>query len=229
MGSCPQAWALRWAGRAGSAFLALVLLGGAPVGAAEVETRDFQVLVDGKVAGNAQMTITKQDEGGFVMSCDTDLRVRVLLVTYTYSYRGREEWKDGRLVRFASTGNDDGKRFDVAAAAEGEKLRIRANNQERTVRGDVWLTSYWKQPEKSLVNQDIAIIDCDTGRELTARVVFVGEEQRTVAGTAQTVHHFRLQGKTVVDLWYDASGRLVRQEWLEDGHKTLLELARLRR
>jgi len=27
------------------------------------------------------------------------------------------------------------------------------------------------------------------------------------------------------DVWYDADGRLVRQEWTEDGHKTVLELA----
>ncbi len=229
MGSCPEAWAHRWAWQAGSAILAVALLGGSPAPAAEVETRDFQVLVDGKLAGTAQMTINKQDEGGYVMSCDTDLRVRVLLVTYTYSYRGREEWKDGRLLRFASTGNDDGKRFDVTAAAEGDKLRLKVNNQERLVRGDAWLSSYWRQPDANLVNQEVAIIDADTGHELTARVVFVAQEQRSVAGTAQSVQHFRLQGKTLVDLWYDASGRLVRQEWLEDGHKTLLELARLRR
>jgi hypothetical protein len=75
----------------------------------------------------------------------------------------------------------------------------------------------------------VAIIDADTGHELNARILMVGQEQRTVAGSNQIVQHLRLQGKTVVDLWYDASGRLVRQEWLEEGHKTVLELARLRR
>jgi hypothetical protein len=229
MGSCRHGWAIRWAGQVSGAVLVVALLGGAPARAAEVETREFLVLVDGKEAGKAQMTINKQDEGSYVMSCDTDVHVRVLLVNYTYSYRGREEWKDGRLVRFASTGSDDGKRFDVAAAAEGEKLRIRANNQERVVRGDVWLSSYWKQPAGALVDTDLTIIDCDTGRELTTHLNFVGEEQRVVGRKNQNVRHFQLKGKTAVELWYDADGRLVRQEWVEEGHNTVLELANLRR
>ena len=37
--------------------------------------------------------------------------------------------------------------------------------------------------------------------------------------------HFRLTSLVPHDVWYDGDGRLVRQEWTEDGHKTVLELA----
>ena len=60
-------------------------------------------------------------------------------------------------------------------------------------------------------------------------VTYVGQEQRTVAGQAMPLQHFRLQTKSVIDLWYDASGRLIHQEWTEEGHRTALELQRLRR
>ena len=61
------------------------------------------------------------------------------------------------------------------------------------------------------------------------KLTFVAVEQRSVAGQMQNVNHFRLLGNNTVDLWYDAGGRLVRQEWTEQGHRTLLELARARR
>jgi hypothetical protein len=42
------------------------------------------------------------------------------------------------------------------------------------------------------------------------------------------MNHYKLTGKVNVDLWYDGSDRLVRQEWVESGHKTVLELVRVR-
>jgi len=176
------------------------------------------------------MTFHRADDGTTTMSADTDVRVQpVPFITYRYSYRGREVWKDGRLQRFDSTCNDDNKRYTVAAVAENETLRVRVNNQEKIVRGDIWLTSYWNKPDAKLHDQTIQLIDADNGRDLSAQVLYVGVEQRTVAGQMLPVHHYRLTGKVNVDLWYDGSNRLVRQEFIEQGHRTLIELARVRR
>ena len=43
------------------------------------------------------------------------------------------------------------------------------------------------------------------------------------------LNHYRITGKVNVDLWYDGSERLVRQEWIEQGHKTIVELRGVRR
>jgi hypothetical protein len=199
----------------------------------EVETRDFTVLVEGKPAGDVHMTIYKQEDGSIILNCDLDVKVTIkigpLTKNYTYSYRDREVWKGGRVQRFDSTCNDDGKRFDVNAVAEGDKLRLRVNTEERLVRGDVWLSSYWAMPDKAKINQTVPIIDADTGRDLSAKVSFVGVEQRTVAGQPQKVNHFRLTGGVQMDLWYDVTGRLVAQDWVEDGRRMQVELNRLRR
>lgn len=32
-----------------------------------------------------------------------------------------------------------------------------------------------------------------------------------------------------MDLWYDDAQRLVREEWVEQGHRTVVELTRVRR
>ncbi len=209
----------------------LALLAPAWAAAADIETRDFRVSVDGKHGGDAHMTIHRQDDGTVSMQCDTDIALSFFggLKKYTYKYRGKEVWKDGRLQRLDSTCNDDGKLFAVTAVIEGAGLRVRVNNAERIARGDVWLTSYWCLPDKKLRDGVIALIDSDTGRDLEGRLTFVGAEQRGVAGQSVTLNHYRLVGKVNVDLWYDGSERLVRQEWLEEGHRTVLELTHIRR
>jgi hypothetical protein len=211
----------------------LALSAGKSLAAPEVETRDFNVLIDGKASGDVHMTINKQEDGSVIMTCDTDIKfvykIGLLSKTYTYSYRGREVWKSGRVARFDSNCSDDGKRFAIAAAASGEKLHVRVNSDEKTIRGDVWLSSYWAMPENDQIGKTIAILDADNGEELSAKLQFLGVETRSVAGQSQKVNHFRLHGKTQLDLWYDVSGRLIAEDWVEEGHRTQVELNRLRR
>jgi hypothetical protein len=207
-----------------------VLTPGDATAAPEVETRDFSVFVDGKPSGDVHMTINKQDDGSVIVNCDTDIKVVVLIKQYIYSYRGREVWKDGRIFRFDSNCTDDGKRFAVAGVADGDKLRVRVNGEEKITRGDVWLSSYWAMPENSRINQAVPIIDADTGVEFSAKIEFLGVESRKVAGQQQKVNHFRLSGGLQRELWFDVTGRLVAEEWLEEGkYRTQVELNRLRR
>ena len=115
------------------------------------------------------------------------------------------------------------------AAAEEKGIRIKVNNQERLVSSDVWLTSYWNRPDNKVVNQTVPLLDADTGRDLEAKVGYIGQEEIAISGQNQTLMHYKLTGKVQVDLWYDGAGRLARQEWIEDGHKTLLELTKIRK
>jgi Family of unknown function (DUF6134) len=214
-----------WLLVAGCARLAPV----ATAAAADIESRDFGVTVDGKNAGTVRMSFNKADDGTTTMSCETDIAVRIWLVKYTYTLRSKEVWKNGRVQRLDSTCNDDGKTFTVSAAAQGDSLRVTVNGQEKTAHADVWLTSYWSQPDAKLHDKNISILDVDTAKDLDGTVRFVGKEQRSVAGAAQEVSHYRLTGGVSADLWYDASGRLVRHDFVEQGHRTILELARVRR
>jgi hypothetical protein len=209
--------------------VAVLALAGARARAADIETRDFVVFVGGKSAGEAHMTIHRQDDGSVTMRCDTDINVNKLIGKYKFIYRGVEVWKDRRLVRFDSQTDDNGTRYIVSAAAEADGLRLRVNNVERKARADVWLTSYWSLPDPKLREGPVAILDADNGRDLDAKLAYVATEKRTVAGQEVPLNHYRLTGKVQVDLWYDGSERLVRQEWAEQGHKTVMELVRVRR
>ena len=217
---------LRWS----CVVLGVLAVTGPLRAAAEAETRDFAVFVDGRKSGEVHMTISRQDDGATAVSCDTDVRVGAIITLYRYSYRGRELWKDGRLLRFESKANDDGKELAVSATAAADGLRVRANDGEHTAAADAWPTSYWAQPDAKLADQTVPLLDADTGRDLSAKVQFLGPEKLGPDGQQQTVQHVRLTGKGVgMDLWYDDARRLARQEWVEQGHRSVIELMRVRR
>jgi hypothetical protein len=200
------------------------------VRAAESEGRDYTLYVDGKPCGKANITIQPQEDGTTTVSCDTTVQVKVFLKTYRYTYQGREVWKGGRLQRLDSQCNDDGQRFQVAALADGDRLRVRVNNQDRLARGDAWLTSYWTVADVKARKDAVPLIDADTGRDLgNCTLQFIGAQQIVVAGQTENANHYKLTGKVQVDLWYDAADRLVRQEWIEDGHRTVLELNQVKK
>jgi hypothetical protein len=199
--------------------------------AADIETREFRLIVDGKQAGSAQMTIQPFDDGSLMMRCDTSITVHIgPFKVYTYKYAGREKWKGGRVQQFDSACNDNGTKYEVNAVATADALKVTVNGVERQTKADSWLTSYWQQPTDKMVDAEVPLLDADSGRDLQARVLWIGLEKLDVAGKVQEVRHFRLKGKVVnVELWYDSTGRLVRQKWTEDGHRTELELTGFRR
>jgi hypothetical protein len=193
------------------------------------EVRDFTIYVDSKPAGTSQMLITTHEGGVVVMAAKANARVRVLLKTYIYSFDGTEVWKGARLQSLRSTCTDDGHGYQVAAQAEANGLRVKVNGRERLARADVWLNSYWRLPEAAYRNQAVPIIEADTGRDIRGYLKYVGQEQVQVSNNRLTCAHYRVTGgPTTVDLWYDAAERLVREEYTEQGHRTIVQLTGVR-
>jgi hypothetical protein len=214
----------RWLVCAG---VTLLLAAGAR--AADSETRQFAVLVDGKQAGTATMTLQRQDDGATVISSETNVLVKILIKKYVYTCQTREVWKDGRLQQAASQCNDDGKQYQVSAVARADGVHVRVNGREHTTKPEVWPSGYWTLPDAKLRNQAIPVLDIDNGRDMQVRLQHIGAAQIAVAGQMQNVQHYRLTGTVRVDLYYDANERLVRREWVEEGHPTVLELTGVRR
>lgn len=212
-----------WCGQ--GALLAFVLLAGASASrAADPETRHFQIFVDNRPAGSYFMTIDNRDDGTTVVSARADVRIRYLLVSYHYAYRGTEVWKQGKLATLTSSSDDDGKRFSVAAQTDGESLRVNVNGAESRMPDDVWTTSCWRLPDAKHRNGAITVLDVDTGRQIAGNMSYVGTGQLNIAGQVEQCVHYRVTGGIQLELWYDAQDRLVRQESIDDGHHTRLEL-----
>ncbi len=223
---------LRWAsGRIGRLWLlaSCSWLAAASAGADAVstETRQFHISVDGVRCGTFRLTIASHADGRDVVEGDAALELKYFLYTFRYASKGIETWHAGRLLQLDNAAHYGGSKYEVIVRRQGQELVVQTNGEQRKVRGDVWVTSYWREPNPALVGQEIVLLDADKGRTLTGKLQRIGKESIQRGGQIQECTHYRLQGDMEVDLWYDAQSRLVRQNAVESGHKTLIELAEI--
>jgi Family of unknown function (DUF6134) len=214
--------------RAWMTALALALAAGA-ARAEDQDVRVFIVLVDGKPAGEFRLTVHTGDDGTETVTATAAVRVKLLLGSYHYHLQSTEVWTGGRLRSLDAASDDDGTKHAIRATATADGLRVTADGREHGARPDAWPTTYWRLPAALRAGQPLPLLDVDTGRALTARLVPVGPERLTVGGRTSDVSHYRVSGQAQAELWYDGRGRLVREETVEDGHKTVLELRELGR
>jgi Family of unknown function (DUF6134) len=219
--------------------LAAVVIGALSLGtilairaaAAETEVREFSVEIEGKPAGQYTMTVTRQENGVLSMRGEANISFKFLLVTYTYTYRGVEHWKDGKLIELNSRCNDDGKKIEVNVTSQNNGLLVQANGRQRPCRPDVWTTTYWMQAHEMHHNKSVPLLDADTGTEYVGQLKYVGREQTMAAGRQVECHHFRVTGgpTSPCDLWFDAERKLVRQEFIDQNKRVVFTLATVRR
>jgi hypothetical protein len=215
----------------------------------EREMREFKVSVDGKGRGKCTIEITRRDDGTDRMHIDASLNFNYVVYEYRYSSVGTEIWKNGRLMRLENTANYNGTKYVVKASSRSDKLQVTVGDKTSNFEPDVWVTSYWRLPDrlvqpgagagKGVVpaggrrasqKEDttaVVLLDSDKGQKLRGEVKRVGEEAITVAGKKTPCTHYRIAGDVQVNVWYDSEQRLVRQETVESGHKTVMELTRL--
>jgi hypothetical protein len=195
--------------------LALALAGAAHAD----ESRKFQVSVDNKPAGQYQLKVVEKD--GSVEST-TSIRVEVkhLLGSYKYAADSKETWKDGKLLGLKSTCNDDGTKHELSMTSDGTNMTLTADG--RTVKGTtaVYPTTYWSLPPVG----NLTLVDSDTGKLIPAKLEKVGAEKVRFLGKEQEATKYRLTGGVDITLWYDANNRLVRETFVETGHRTTMEL-----
>jgi hypothetical protein len=207
-------------------LLTLVLL--RPCLAAEVETREFQVNVDGRPAGSYTMTITQHPDGTITQTGQANVRIRVLIKTFIYTYNGTETWSDGRLMKFESMTNDDGKHYQLRGVASARGLDFSVNGRAALASEKVWPMSFWKLPAPEHRNGPVELLEIDNGKVHKCQMRLVGTTRITVDGQPLETRQFQIRGGTMADLWFDQSDRLVRHETVNDGHPTVLHLLRIR-
>jgi hypothetical protein len=193
------------------------------------ERRIFSVTVDRRQGGTNQIVIQSRDDGSTVVTSQADVTVKVAFVTYRYSFRGTEVYKEGKLVKLSSTTNDDGKKHAVSGEASKEGLALTVDGKNQQIKGEPWLTTYWQLPPEGKRGPNVTLLDADTGKIIAAKMEKIGVEKIAVLGKGTECVHYRLTGGVQVDLWYDGADRMVRQEMVEDGHRTIMELSRFQR
>ena len=212
------------------AYLAL-LASTCPCWADDTELREFSIFVDGKEAGLSRMTLVQKDDGLTYMKATLDVKFRHLVVMdYVLKIETEEWWKEGRLVGMKTNSLENGKKNDVTVALDNKQLRMRVNGKESTLRSDVWTNSYWKLADARFHNKQAPIVEVDTGKEFNSVLKYIGIEKIKVGTDFQQCYRFLVAAAPgPVDLWFDKYHRLVRQEFTESGHKTIVQLLNVKR
>jgi hypothetical protein len=214
----------------GFALVTCLLCVAQPAGAGDTEQRDYAVIVNGKEAGQLRLTIVVENDGNAVVTASAQVKFASLLFNYTYSVVATEWWKDGKLTGLKSVGSENGKGTEVTATGEGNQLRIRVNGRERLGPMEVWTASFWKLADARYHNKPVPILEPDSGKEYTGQLQYIGTEQLTFLNQPQSCYRFHVSGGAYpIELWFDRYHRLVRQEFTDAGHKTIVQLVGLKR
>ena len=193
-----------------------------------VEIRDFEVRVDNKPAGTHRLTI-KSDGDKHEVAFQTDVKMDFVIYAYVFKSRGTEIWRDGRLENAEIRCEDGGKKRSLALKTEGnvQKISFNGKSVSDSAQG-LMTTAYWKLPSADVRKNPLTIVDVDSGATRTVTLSPVGRTRIASAGQMLDCHHFKIDGPSPAELWFDEQDRLVRQTSVEVGHELELKLKEIR-
>ncbi|MFO0814457.1 MAG: DUF6134 family protein [Gemmatales bacterium] len=188
------------------------------------EYRVFKITIDGHDAGTYTQTITTYGEGTTDFFGKSDVKIKVLGITYQQAFRGQERWKDGKLLHLSSASNDNGTPHTLVIDPINGQLKVKADGKERMNQPNVWSTSYWTLPPEDQRDKTVYILDADSGIEMAVKLQNMGKESQIVNGQRVTCTHYKLNAGNTSDLWFDENDRLVRRDGIRKGKKVSLML-----
>jgi Family of unknown function (DUF6134) len=193
-----------------------------------VEIREFEVRVDNKPAGTHRLTIKSEGDTNQV-AFQTDVKFDFVVYAYVFKFRGKEVWRDGILEQCDIRCEDGGKKRSMELKTDGKIQQISFNGKSVPAKSQcVMSTAYWRLPSEDLRNKPIPIVDVDTGITKSASLNVVGPTTISTSGRSLTCQHFKIDGPSPAELWFDDRDRLVRQKSVEQGHHMELRLKDIR-
>lgn len=212
-------------GRASPSRLILAVLGlligfSAPGLAAENEVREYVIIRDGDEIGR-QLTTIKPQEGGYAVTIETDIEVKLAFITlFRFTHRRDETWRDGRLQALAGMTDDDGDEYHLEIVAEGKGYRRTVNGEVSHFDAETGVATLWSKAVAGSALLLSAVSD-QVYRVETRRV---GEETLEIPRGTTKVEHYVMSGELERELWYDPAGRLVQMRFERDGSDIVYRL-----
>ena len=130
------------------------------------------------------------------------------VVLYKYHVKGTEYYRDGKLIKFNSKTNQNGKEKYVNLKAEGKDLVIDGSSFKGKVSQEYLLGTWWNH---SIVKAP-AQISAVSGRIIKQKVTFLGKEKIKLGNKVFKTLHFNFSStdkklsknkRLNTDVWYD--------------------------
>ena len=169
---------------------------------------EFNILRNDKYIGKHIFYFKKENNQTSVYS-EINFEIKKFgVVLYKYHVRGTEYYKDGKLIKFNSKTNQNGKEKYVNIKLTGDDLIIDGSSFKGNVSADYLLGTWWNH---SIIKAE-AQISAVSGRIIKQKVTFLGKENLNIDGKTYNTLHFNFsssdqkldKGKKLnTDVWYD--------------------------
>ena len=150
----------------------------------------------------------KRSEGQLAIESEINFEIKKFgIVLYKYHVNGTEIYKDGKLIKFNSKTNQNGKEKYVNLKLEGENYIIDGSSYQGKTPVDFLLGTWWNH---SIV-QAKAQISAVSGRIIEQKVTFLGKEIIKLGDKNYNTLHFNFSStdkklakdkKLNTDVWY---------------------------
>ena len=168
----------------------------------------FDIYRNGKNIGKHIFSFKKNDDQLEVES-EIDFQIKKLgVVLYKYHVRGTEIYKDGKLIKFNSKTNQNGKEKYVNMKMINDEFEIDGSSYKGKVPLNYLLGTWWNH---SIVKAP-AQISAVSGRIIEQKVTFIGKETIKFNGKDLQTLHFNFSSsdkklsadkKLNTDVWYE--------------------------
>ena len=169
---------------------------------------EFNILRNDKYIGKHIFSFKKENNQTSVYS-EINFEIKKFgIVLYKYNVRGTEYYKDGKLIKFSSKTNQNGKEKYVNIELKGDDFIIDGSSFKGNVPANYLLGTWWNH---SIIKAE-AQISAVSGRIIKQKVTFLGKENLNIDGKTYNTLHFNFsssdqkldKGKKLnTDVWYD--------------------------
>jgi len=174
----------------------------------KLKSINFDIYRNNKLIGNHIFSFKKVDDQLHVVS-DVNFEIKKLgIVIYKYKATGTEIFSEGKLIKFNSKTNQNGKEKYVNIETNNNQLLIDGSSYKGNASMDYMLGTWWNH---SLVKTK-AQISAVSGRIIKQKVTFLGKESININGKNIDALHFNFTStdsslkknkKLNTDVWYD--------------------------
>ena len=169
---------------------------------------EFDIYRNNKLIGTHIFSFKKLS-GQLAVKSEINFEIKKLgIVFYTYHVEGTEIYEDGKLIKFNSKTNQNGKEKYVNMILENEEYNIDGSSYQGKAPINYLLGTWWNH---SIVEAP-AQISAVSGRIINQKVTFLGKETIKLGEKNYNTLHFNFsstdkkltKGKKLnTDVWYD--------------------------
>ena len=169
---------------------------------------EFDIYRNNNFIGKHIFTFEKEG-GNLLVKSDINFQIKKLgIVLYKYHAEGTEIFEDGKLIKFNSTTNQNGKNKFVNLKLIENNYQIEGSSFKGTAPSEFILGTWWNH---SIVKAK-AQISAVSGRLIHQKVTFLGKETIEIDGKKYKTLHFNFSStdkklakdkKLNTDIWYE--------------------------